>query len=81
MGETLAASRCPRGRRLGVPPARRCPDHPVRMAAAGVAPLGEVVSFTTRHSPPEGFRASLHIALVELASGARLVCHGDESRG
>ncbi len=81
MAETLAASRCPRGRRLVVPPASRCPDHPVRMAAAGVAPLGEVVSFTTLHSPPEGFRAPLHIALVELEGGARLFCHGDETEG
>ena len=79
MAETLAASRCPRGRRLVVPPASRCPDHPVRMEAAGVAPLGEVVSFTTLHSPPEGFRAPLHIALVELEGGARLFCHGDET--
>jgi hypothetical protein len=60
MAETLAASRCPRCRRL-------------------VAPLGEVVSFTTLHSPPEGFRAPLHIALVELEGGARLFCHGDET--
>ena len=38
--------------------------------------LGEVVSFTTLHSPPEGFRSPLHIALVELEGGARFVCHG-----
>jgi len=61
MAETLAASRWPRCRRLVVPPASRCPDHPVRMEA-GVAPLGEVVSFTPLHSPPEGFHAPLHIA-------------------
>ncbi len=54
MAETIAASRCPRCRRLVVPPASLCPGHPVRMEAAGVAPLGEVVSFTTLHSPPRG---------------------------
>ena len=69
MAETLAASRWPRCRRLVVPPARLCPDHPVRMKAAGVAPLGEVVSLTTLHSPPEGFRAPLHIA--PLRAGGR----------
>lgn len=81
MTEGLAASRCPRCRRLIVPPASLCPDHPVRMEAARVLPLGEVVSFTTLHSPPEGFRAPLHIALVELEGGARLFCHGEETEG
>ncbi len=47
MAETLTASRCPRCRRLVGPPASLCPEHPVRMEAAGVAPLGEVVSFTS----------------------------------
>jgi hypothetical protein len=40
-----------------------------------------VVSFTTLHSPPEGFRAPLHIALVQLAGGARLICHGTATEG
>ena len=65
MAEQLRASRCPRCRRLVVPPASICPDHPVRMVAALLPPLGEVVSFTTLHSPPEGFRAPLHLALVD----------------
>lgn len=51
------------------------------MEPASVSGVGEVVSFTTLHSPPEGFRAPLHIALVELDAGARLFCHGDEMRG
>lgn len=78
---TLPASRCPRCNRLVVPPAARCPDHGDRMEAAGVPNTGEVVSFTTLHSPPEGFRSPLHIALVELEGGARLFCHGEETRG
>ena len=41
---------------------------------------GDVVSFTTLHSPPEGFRSPLHIALVELPDGARIFCHGTETR-
>jgi DUF35 OB-fold domain, acyl-CoA-associated len=46
-----------------------------------VPTVGEVVSFTTLHSPPEGFRSPLHIAIVELEGGARLFCHGEETRG
>ena len=80
IGEVLPASRCPRCRRLVVPPARLCPDHPVAMEPASVPTVGEVVSFTTLHSPPEGFKAPLHIALVELEGGARLFCHGEETR-
>ena len=79
--ETIAGSRCPRCRRLVVPPAARCPDHGVPMEAAALPSVGEVVSFTTLHSPPEGFRSPLHIALVELPGGARLFCHGDEAQG
>lgn len=77
----VAASRCPRCRRLVVPPAPTCPDHGVRMEPDTVPGVGEVVSFTTLHSPPEGFRSPLHIALVELEGGARLFCHGEETRG
>jgi hypothetical protein len=46
-----------------------------------VPAVGEVVSFTTLHSPPEGFRSPLHIAIVELEGGARLFCHGEETKG
>jgi hypothetical protein len=42
---------------------------------------GEVVTYTTLYSPPEGFRWPLHIALVELESGARVVCHGEAVTG
>jgi hypothetical protein len=81
MQETLRASRCPRCRKVVAPPARLCPDHPVAMEPCAVPAVGEVVSFTTLHSPPEGFRSPLHIAIVELQGGARLFCHGDETRG
>ncbi|MBI4637934.1 MAG: OB-fold domain-containing protein [Candidatus Rokubacteria bacterium] len=81
MIETIPASRCPRCEALVVPPAAYCPRHPVAMVPTSVAGVGDVVSFTTLHSPPEGFRSPLHIALVELDGGARLVCHGAETRG
>ena len=79
--EAIAASRCPRCGRVVAPPAAFCPRHPVAMAPVMLAGVGEVVSFTTLHSPPEGFRSPLHIALVELEDGARFVCHGAETRG
>ena len=81
MDEMLGASRCPRCRKVVAPPARLCPDHPVAMEPCSVRAVGEVVSFTTLYSPPEGFRSPLHIAIVELESGARLFCHGEETRG
>lgn len=77
----IAASRCPRCDRLVVPPAASCPDHAVPMTAAAVGNVGEVISFTTLFSAPEGFKSPLHIALVELPGGARLFCHGEDTKG
>jgi len=51
------------------------------MTPVDLAGIGEVVTFTTLHSAPEGFRSPLHIALVELEDGARFVCHGSETKG
>lgn len=48
------------------------------MEPATLQGYGDVLSFTTLHSPPEGFRSPLHIALVALPDGARLFCHGTE---
>ena len=81
MIETIAASRCPRCQVVIAPPAPFCPRHPVAMAPASLAGVGEIVSFTTLHSPPEGFRSPLHIAIVQLEDGARFVCHGAGTRG
>ena len=79
MIEHLAASRCPECRLVAAPPSRWCPRHPVEMTPTSVMGGGEVVSFTTLHSPPEGFRSPLHIALVQLQGGARFVCHGAQT--
>ena len=81
MIETIAASRCPRCENVVAPPAAFCPRHPVAMIPVTLAGAGEIVSFTTLHAAPEGFRSPLHIALVELEEGARFVCHGAETRG
>ena len=79
--DLIAASRCPRCATIVAPPAPYCPHHPVAMTPAKLPGVGDVVSFTTLHSAPEGFRSPLNIALVELEGGARFVCHGAEVRG
>jgi hypothetical protein len=81
MIETIQASRCPRCDAVVAPPAPWCPWHPVAMTPTSVRGVGEIVSFTTLHAVPEGFRSPLHIAIVELEGGARFVCHGAETRG
>ncbi len=81
MIETINGSRCPRCQMVVAPPARYCPRHPVAMVEQTLPGVGDVVSFTTLHSAPEGFRSPLHIAIVELEGGARFVCHGAETRG
>ncbi len=77
----IHASRCPRCHAVVAPPAPYCPWHPVAMTPTTVPGVGEIVSFTTLHAAPEGFRSPLNIAIVELEGGARFVCHGDETRG
>ena len=81
MIETIAASKCPRCDMVVAPPATYCPHHPGAMTPATLPGIGEVVSFTTLHTPPTGFRSPLHIALVELRGGGRFVCHGTGTRG
>ena len=81
MIETIPASRCSRCGTVVAPPAGFCPHHPVAMVPTSVSGVGEIVSFTTLHSPPEGFRSPLQIAMVALEGGARFVCHGAGARG
>ena len=81
MIESIAGSRCPRCDMVVAPPAPYCTRHPVPMHPVTLPGVGEIVSFTTLHSPPEGFRSPLHIAIVELDEGARFVCHGAQTEG
>ena len=81
MIERIAGSRCPRCETVVAPPAPFCPRHPVAMIPIDLPGIGQVVTFTTLHSAPEGFKSPLHIALVELEEGAHFVCHGSETRG
>jgi len=78
--ETSPASRCVCGRAC-VPPVPFCPDCGREMTLAAFPGHGQILSFTTLHSPPEGFSSPLHLALVELQGGAHLFCHGSETRG
>ena len=63
------------------PPASYCPHHPVLMTPDSLPGIGEIVSFTTLHTPPAGFKSPLHLAIVELDGGARFVCHGSDVQG
>ncbi len=79
--EPIQGSRCPACGLTVAPPTPFCPRDPVEMTPVELEGAGEIVSFTTLHSPPAGFRSSLHIALVALEGGARFICHGAETRG
>jgi acyl-CoA-associated DUF35 OB-fold domain-containing protein len=79
--EPIQGSRCPACGLTVAPPTPFCPRDPVEMTPVELEGAGEIVSFTTLHSPPAGFRSSLHIALVLLEGGARFICHGAETRG
>ena len=81
MIEMIKASRCPRCEMVVAPPASYCPHHPVLMTPITVPGMGEIVSFTTLHTPPAGFKSPLHLAIVELDGGARFVCHGSDVKG
>jgi hypothetical protein len=81
MIETIAASRCPRCDMVVAPPTSYCPHHPVAMTPDTLPGVGEVVSYTTLHTAPEGFKSPLHIAIVELDGGGRFVCHGTGTQG
>jgi len=81
VAESIPASRCTRCGRLVAPPAPFCPDDGAPMRETTTPGYGEVVSFTTLHSPPTGFASPLHLALVQLDGGARFFCHGAETRG
>ena len=78
--ETIAGSRCPDCGWVVAPPVRICPRHPVEMVPVKLSGYGSVVSYTTLMAAPEGFKPPLHIAVVELPGGARIFCHGKDTR-
>ncbi len=78
--DTIQGSRCPECGWVVAPAVRICPRHPVEMKPVEFSGYGSVLSYTTLSSPPAGFKAPLHIAVVELPGGARIFCHGRKSR-
>jgi hypothetical protein len=62
------------------PAARVCPRHPVEMTPEELPEHGTILSYTTLTSAPQGFKAPLHIAVVEIPGGAHIFCHGKEAR-
>jgi hypothetical protein len=78
--ETIAASHCPKCGWVVAPAVRICPRHPVEMTPVEISGYGSVLSYTTLTSAPAGFKPPLHIAVVELPGGARIFCHGKETR-
>jgi len=80
MMEPIAGSRCPDCGWVVAPPVRICPRHPVEMTPVEISGHGSVLSYTTLMAAPEGFKPPLHIAIVELPGGARIFCHGKETR-
>ena len=79
--ERIPASRCARCGRFCAPPVRFCPDDAAVMEPTTLPGYGDVITFTTLHSPPTGFASPLHMALVQLEGGAKFFCHGTETRG
>ena len=79
--ELVPASRCERCGRAVAPPVPFCPDDGAPMGVTSTPGYGEVISFTTLHSPPTGFASPLHLALVQLDGGPRFFCHGTDTRG
>lgn len=80
MMETITGSRCPQCGWVVAPAVRICPRHPVEMTPVEISGHGSVLSYTTLMAAPEGFKPPLHIAVVELPGGARIFCHGKETR-
>jgi hypothetical protein len=80
MTTSIPASRCPRCGMVVAPPARVCPKHPVEMVPEELPEHGTILSYTSLTSAPEGFKAPLHIAVVEVPGGAHIFCHGKEAR-
>ncbi len=81
MPDPVPASRCPRCGRVCAPPARFCPDDGAGMTVTALPGYGEVISYTTLHSPPTGFAWPLNLALVQLDGSATFFCHGQWTRG
>ena len=76
-GLTIEGSLCKECGRVIVPPRETCPYCGMKAGPMEIQELhnrGIVLSYTTLMMPPEGFRAPLMMALVELDYGALILC-------
>ncbi|MDF1537773.1 MAG: OB-fold domain-containing protein [Candidatus Thorarchaeota archaeon] len=75
----IEASVCNECNRTVIPPRDICP-----YCGPGLSPMtlkllsneGTILSYTSLHSPPEGFEPPVLLALVELAEGGSVLCLG-----
>ncbi|OLS29320.1 MAG: hypothetical protein ThorAB25_16680 [Candidatus Thorarchaeota archaeon AB_25] len=82
--QTISSSKCKMCNRVVVPPRETCPYCGKKagpMEQIELPPVGTVQSYTTLQMPPEGFKAPLPMALVELEQGALILCLTSEHAG
>ena len=76
-GQTITSSKCKDCGRVIIPPRETCPycgKTAGPMEQMELPNRGVVQSYTTLQMPPEGFKAPLPMALVELEHGALILC-------
>lgn len=69
----LTVSRCVCGKSY-IPVRAVCPSCGSRTQSVEIEGKGRILTYTTLYSVPDGFKAPLHIALVELSDGTKLIC-------
>ncbi len=80
-GQTITSSKCKDCSRVIVPPRETCPycgKSAGPMEEIELPNQGVVQSYTTLQMPPDGFKAPLPMALVELEQGALILCLAGE---
>ena len=83
-GKTITSSKCEACSRVIIPPRDTCPycgKTAGPMEKMDLPNRGVVQSYTTLQMPPEGFKAPLPMALVELEHGALILCLASEQSG
>ena len=82
--QNIASSKCNDCSRVIVPPRETCPycgKNAGLMEKMDLPNRGVVQSYTTLQMPPEGFKAPLPMALVELNHGALILCLACDQNG
>ncbi len=77
----IEASVCKECGRTVIPPRDICPDCGPGVSSMDLKSLsneGTILSYTSLHSPPEGFEPPVLLALVELVEGGSVLCLGNK---